>query len=127
MDGHTTFTSAHAVLPPSFCLEVCEGKRLDRFGFSSCSASRSAMSSPEPEVSAALEQFIAQEQAKAEIQQTVSTLTEECWDKCMSSAGSSLSSREKACLENCAKRFLDTSQFVVQYFQSKAQQGGGEF
>jgi hypothetical protein len=41
-------------------------------------------------------------------------------------AGSSLSSREQACLDNCARRFLDTTQFVVKYFQSKAPQGGGD-
>lgn len=30
-------------------------------------------------------------------------------------AGSYLSSRETACLDNCARRFLDTTQFVVKY------------
>lgn len=32
------------------------------------------------------------------------------WDKCMGSPGNSLSYRESACFENCAKRFLETTQ-----------------
>lgn len=43
--------------------------------------------------------------------------------------GSYLSSREQACLDNCARRFLETTQFVVKYFQSKAgaSSGGDSF
>lgn len=63
--------------------------------------------------------------ARAQLQQTVSRLTDECWDKCISSPGSYLSSREQACLSNCARRFLDTTQFVVKYFASKGGGGGG--
>ena len=33
-----------------------------------------------------------------------------CWDKCMGTPGRSLSSREQACLSECARRYLDTSQ-----------------
>ena len=47
------------------------------------------MASPDGKQAASpqLQQFIAQEQAKAQLQQTVSRLTEECWDKCISSPG----------------------------------------
>ena len=41
-------------------------------------------------------------------------------------AGNYLSSREQACLDNCARRFMETTQYVVQYYQSKAGQGGGD-
>ena len=51
-------------------------------------------------------------------------MTDICWDKCMGNPGRSLSSREAACLSDCAKRFLDATQFCVQRFQSKARQGG---
>ena len=37
-----------------------------------------------------------------------------CWDKCMGSPGSYLSSREEACFHNCARGFLATTQFIVQ-------------
>ncbi|KAL6778803.1 TIM8 [Auxenochlorella protothecoides x Auxenochlorella symbiontica] len=82
---------------------------------------------PDQKVSPQLQQFIMEEQAKAQLQQTVARLTDECWDKCMGTPGSSLSSRETACLDNCARRFLDTTQFVVKYFQSKAQAHSGGF
>lgn len=54
-----------------------------------------------------------QEQAKAQLQQTVSRLTDECWEKCVGNPGSYLSGREQSCLDNCARRFLETTQFVV--------------
>ena len=43
-----------------------------------------------------------------------------CWDKCMGTPGSYLVSREQACFDNCAKRFLETTQFIIQRFQAKA-------
>lgn len=70
-----------------------------------------------------LQHFLQQEQAKAQLQQTVSRLTDECWDKCLGNPGNSLSGREANCLDNCARRFLDTTQFVVKYFQAKTAAG----
>lgn len=78
------------------------------------------------QASAQLQQFIAQEQAKAQLQQTISRLTDECWDKCVSSPGTYFTGRENACLDNCAKRFLDTTQFVIKYYQSKSKSSGGD-
>merc|ERR1712070_211318 len=77
------------------------------------------------QVSAELQQFIAQEQAKAQLQQTISRLTDECWDKCVSSPSTYFSGKENACLDNCAKRFMDTTQFVIKYYNSKNARGGG--
>jgi hypothetical protein len=31
-----------------------------------------------------------------------------------------MSSKEQACMDNCARRFLESTQFVVKYFQAKA-------
>lgn len=42
-----------------------------------------------------------------------------CWDKCMGSPGNYLSSRESACFENCAKRFLETTQLIMQVAPSR--------
>ena len=62
-----------------------------------------------------------------QLQQTISRLTDECWDKCVSSPSTYFSGKENACLDNCAKRFMDTTQFVIKYFNSKnARTGGGE-
>ena len=41
-------------------------------------------------------------------------MAQTCWDKCMGSPGNYLSSRETACFENCAKRFLETTQLIMQ-------------
>ena len=60
-----------------------------------------------------------------QLQQTISRLTDECWDKCVSSPGTYFTVRENACLDNCAKRFLDTTQFVIKYYQSKSKSSGG--
>lgn len=41
-------------------------------------------------------------------------IAQTCWDKCMGSPGNYLSSREEACFQNCAKRFLETTQLIMQ-------------
>ncbi|CAK0736909.1 hypothetical protein CVIRNUC_000823 [Coccomyxa viridis] len=81
--------------------------------------------SGEEKMSPELQQFLVQEQAKAQMQQTVARLTDACWEKCIGTPGRSLSSREEACLSDCAKRFIETTQFVIQRFQSKATSGSG--
>ncbi len=78
-----------------------------------------------PEVSAELQQFIQRESQVAQIQQMVATLTDVCWDKCISSPSSYLSSKETSCLENCAKRFVDATQYILQRAAHKAG-GAGE-
>ena len=60
-----------------------------------------------------------------QIQQTVARVTEVCWDKCVGYPGRSLSSREAGCMADCAKRFIETTQFIVQRFQAKAGSGEG--
>lgn len=85
------------------------------------------MASAQPKASPQLQHFIQQEQAKAQLQQTVSRLTDECWEKCVGNPGSYLSGREQSCLDNCARRFLETTQFVVKYFQAKAGGGSSDF
>jgi mitochondrial import inner membrane translocase subunit TIM8 len=76
---------------------------------------------PSPE----LQSFIEREQQLAQVQQMIATLTDVCWDKCVSSPGAYLSGRETSCLDNCAKRFVDATQFVLQRAQHKAQAGAG--
>ncbi|EIE26012.1 mitochondrial inner membrane translocase [Coccomyxa subellipsoidea C-169] len=83
------------------------------------------MSGSEEKISPELQQFLLNEQAKAQMQQTVARLTDTCWDKCVGTPGRSLGSREEACLSDCAKRFIETTQFIIQRFQQKASAGGG--
>ncbi|EFJ40539.1 hypothetical protein VOLCADRAFT_69398 [Volvox carteri f. nagariensis] len=71
-------------------------------------------------VSAELQQFIARESQVAQIQSMIATLTEVCWDTCIQSPGSYLSSKEQTCLENCARRFVETTQYILQRAAHKA-------
>ena len=68
----------------------------------------------------------------SKIQQTVARITDVCWDTCITGTpGRSFSSKESACMSECAKRFIETTQFVIARFQSKAREdaagGGGGF
>ena len=83
------------------------------------------MAGQDAAASAQLQAFLEREQQVAQVQQIISVLTDVCWDKCISSPGGSLSGRESSCLENCAKRFIDTTQFILQRASHKAQQQGG--
>ncbi|URE28283.1 Mitochondrial import inner membrane translocase subunit [Musa troglodytarum] len=57
-----------------------------------------------------LQSFLKQEGQKAMISQMVGKLTDQCRDKCIGGTpGSKFSSKESACLSNCAKRFMDMS------------------
>lgn len=49
------------------------------------------------------------------------------WDKCTGTPGNSLSYRETACLDNCAKRFMETTQLIMQRFQQKAGRSDGGY
>ncbi|KAI0235245.1 Mitochondrial import inner membrane translocase subunit tim8, partial [Massospora cicadina] len=66
-----------------------------------------------------LTKFIENEQSKARIQQSVHTLTDLCWDKCVTKIGNRLDSSEENCLKNCVGRFLDTSIFIVNKLQTQ--------
>lgn len=74
----------------------------------------------DPSVSPELQQFIQHQSQVQQVQQMISTLTDVCWDKCISSPGNYLSSKETACLENCTKRFVEVTQFILQRAQHKA-------
>ncbi|KAG1671268.1 hypothetical protein FOA52_010839 [Chlamydomonas sp. UWO 241] len=82
----------------------------------------------EPQASAELQQFIARESQVAQVQQMIGTLTDVCWDKCVSAPGNYLSGKESTCLENCTKRFVETTQFIMQRAAHKAGgDAGGSF
>ncbi|CAO3630351.1 unnamed protein product [Cunninghamella blakesleeana] len=70
-----------------------------------------------------LAQFLEAENAKARIQQTVHTLTDSCWDKCISKVSGKLDCSDEACLSNCVERFLDTSLFIVKRLEDLRSSG----
>jgi len=62
-------------------------------------------------------------QDRAKSNEAIASLTEKCWEKCMGYPGKSLSSREEQCFMNCARRFVDTTQFLKRELEDQA--GGG--
>lgn len=77
-------------------------------------------------VSLELQRFLQQEQEKAQLSRTISELTSTCWDKCVGTPGRYLGSREEQCLSDCAKRFLETTQFIMQRAaQQQSSRSGG--
>jgi len=85
------------------------------------------MAGQDKQPSRELQSFIAREQQLAQVQTMIASLTDVCWDKCISSPGTYLSSRETNCIENCAKRFIDTTQYVLQRAAHKAQDPTASF
>lgn len=75
------------------------------------------MSEGQAKISPEMQAFLVQENARRELQQTVASLTAICWEKCVGTPGRDLSSREAACLENCAKRYIESTQFIVKYME----------
>ncbi|KAM0892207.1 hypothetical protein ACQ4PT_025898 [Festuca glaucescens] len=61
-----------------------------------------------------LQRLLEQEKERMMVNEIVSKLTSECWDKCVTGApGSKFSSGETTCMTNCAQRFLDMSQLIA--------------
>jgi len=67
-----------------------------------------------------LNQFVLQEGQKAQIQQTVHSLTDMCFRKCVTSKISSgqLDSRsEEPCMRNCVDRYMDANMTVIRHLE----------
>lgn len=78
-------------------------------------------SSQDAAAAAEVQQFLAEEQQRAEAMGVVAKLTITCWDTCISKPGSKLSSWESDCVNNCVRRFIDTSVFILS--RASKQQG----
>ena len=61
-----------------------------------------------------------QEQQRAAVQGAINKLTDICFGKCVKEANSSLSSREQSCIQDCAGRYLEVSQFIMQRATAKS-------
>jgi len=66
-----------------------------------------------------LNQFIVQEGQKAQIQQTVHSLTDTCFRKCITSKISSgkLDRSEEPCMMNCVDRYMDANMAVIRHLE----------
>lgn len=78
-------------------------------------------------MSAEMEAFVQQEQQRMMVQQMISQVASECFDKCIATPGRSLSGRESECVKNCTQRFKETTRFCMQYLAARGEQsqGGG--
>ncbi|KAH8821578.1 Tim10/DDP family zinc finger-domain-containing protein [Xylogone sp. PMI_703] len=71
-----------------------------------------------------LQQFIVNETQKARIQQSVHSLTDICWKKCVTGSIKSgkLDKNEESCTQNCVNRFLDANMTVIKHLDAMRQQ-----
>ncbi|KAI4120542.1 MAG: hypothetical protein LQ338_006937 [Usnochroma carphineum] len=66
-----------------------------------------------------LQQQVSNEMQKAKIQDSIHSLTDICWTKCMTGGISSgkLSGKEETCAQNCVERFLDANTAVLKHLE----------
>ncbi|KAI4823164.1 hypothetical protein E4T44_10139 [Aureobasidium sp. EXF-8845] len=62
-----------------------------------------------------LQQFVVNESQKARIQQSIHSLTDTCFRKCITGKISSgkLDRTEEPCMQNCVDRFMDANLVVI--------------
>ncbi|KAI4732591.1 hypothetical protein E4T50_16843 [Aureobasidium sp. EXF-12298] len=62
-----------------------------------------------------LQQFVVNESQKARIQQSIHSLTDTCFRKCITGKISSgkLDRSEEPCMQNCVDRFMDANLVVI--------------
>ncbi|KAI0603381.1 Tim10/DDP family zinc finger protein [Biscogniauxia sp. FL1348] len=70
-----------------------------------------------------LRQFLANESQKARVQATVHTLTDTCFNKCITGTirNGKLDKTEESCMSNCAERFFDISSLTMKHLQNLRQ------
>ncbi|KAF1346820.1 Tim10/DDP family zinc finger-domain-containing protein [Delphinella strobiligena] len=66
-----------------------------------------------------LQQFVVNESQKARIQQSIHSLTDTCFRKCITSKISSgkLDRYEEPCMQNCVDRFMDANMTVLRHLE----------
>ncbi|PWN47667.1 hypothetical protein IE53DRAFT_390198 [Violaceomyces palustris] len=60
----------------------------------------------------AIKQQVSSELAMANAQQLITKATEKCYTKCVTSPGSSLSSKEETCITRCLERYFEAFNIV---------------
>jgi len=67
-----------------------------------------------------LQQFLANEGQKSQVQKTVHDLTETCFKKCITSSITTgkLASKEESCMTNCVERFMDSNLAVLKHLET---------
>ncbi|KAH7140565.1 Zn-finger protein [Dactylonectria macrodidyma] len=67
-----------------------------------------------------LRQFLANEQQRSQIQAQTHSLTQICWNKCVTGGikNNRLDKGEEGCLANCVDRFLDMNFLTMKHLNS---------
>ncbi|EHA22466.1 mitochondrial import inner membrane translocase subunit TIM8 [Aspergillus awamori] len=67
-----------------------------------------------------LSQMLANEQQKATMQQTVHSLSDVCWKKCITGKISSgrLEQPEESCAQNCVERWMDSNLAILKHLEA---------
>ncbi|KAJ9662955.1 Mitochondrial import inner membrane translocase subunit tim8 [Coniosporium apollinis] len=67
-----------------------------------------------------LQQFVVNESQKARIQQSIHSLTDICFRKCITGKISSgkLDRYEEPCMQNCVDRFIDANNIILKNLES---------
>ena len=65
-----------------------------------------------------------QQVEEQQIQELVQTMSEKCFEKCVTRPGTSLTTGEMACLSKCADRYTECMSLVFSAVARKAQQQG---
>ncbi|KAJ5179623.1 hypothetical protein N7492_002833 [Penicillium capsulatum] len=67
-----------------------------------------------------LNTILAGEAQKATLQQTVHSLNDTCWKKCITSniSSGSLSKSEETCAQNCVDRWMDTQMSILKQLET---------
>ncbi|KAI1213475.1 Tim10/DDP family zinc finger-domain-containing protein, partial [Annulohypoxylon truncatum] len=68
-----------------------------------------------------LQQFLANETQKINLQTKIHTLTDKCFRKCITGTirSNTLDNSERTCLANCTERFFDVAWLSITSMQSK--------
>jgi hypothetical protein len=74
-------------------------------------------------VAAEMQQFVVAVQEQMLIQETMSTIADKAFEKCITKPSDSLSGREAACIQAVSLKWLDTNQFLIQRMQKKMSAG----
>jgi len=66
-----------------------------------------------------MQQFLEEEKRKAVFNEVVAQLANVCFEKCVTSPSSKLSSYEATCLSHCALRYMESGQVILGKMQGQ--------
>ena len=94
---------------------------MSSFGSSSSFGGGSSSDSErrERQQAAAMQGALQQIQQQAMVQGAINKLTDICFAKCVKKPENKLGSREESCIQDCAGRYLEVSQFIMQRAMQK--------